>query len=360
MDNRLGRLFTRRATTADRRFAALLDEALARSPGPPADTDTTAEEREELATARLLRAALAPDAPPPADARARVWRAVQTRIAPVAPPAPRRHDLLRRGRPLALAGLVALLLLLLPVLLTRPWGAEPVLTGPAAALLQAASAAPPPAAPEGQVLHCTNAQTHGQPGRAPWSGRREVWIDPQRRLLRVDIAGGAKTAGRPDSGAQRQTFDGATAWQYQPGVGVLRRDATTYEQLAAQFPCALGDDLTALRQTLARRVPETTVTTGDETLDGASVTVLTIRVAATDDRTARLVFDTQLLTPAPTVAGRPVRYTFDRDGRLIRKESWILGGSVVIGPNEERLSYTLAPAEQYPAAFFSADAIAQP
>ncbi len=358
MNNRLDRLFTRRASAADRRFAALLDQAITRSSGSLADT--TAEERAELATARLLRAALVPDAAPLADVRARVWREVQARIAPVAPPAPRWHGLLRRTRPLALAGLAALLLLFLPVLLTWPWSEEPVLTGPAAVLLQAASAAAPPAVPEGQVLHCIDAQTHGQPDRAPWSGQREVWLDPHRRLLRVDITGSPKTAGQPDSGIQRHTFDGTTAWQYQPSVGVVRRDATTYEQLATRFPCALGDDLTALRQVLARRAPETAVTIGDETLDGAPVTVLAICVAATDNRTAQLVFDTQLLAPAPTAAGFPVRYTFDRDGRLIRKESWILGSTAVIGPNEERLSYTFAPAEQYPASFFGPNAIARP
>lgn len=361
MINRLSTLFTRQPTATDRRVAALLDDTIegASTPLPT----TTPEERALLGTAQVLRATLA-GKPVPMGARERVWQDAQARAVQAGRSSQGRSWPVAPGRPLLLAGVAALLLAVLPVLLTQPWAGEPALPNPVAALVQSAAAAAPPSVPVGQVLHCAGTQAHAQPDRAPWSGRRDVWSDPQRRLIRAEIAGGPKSS-REAPIDVRQVFDGGEAWRYQPGVGLLREEATTYEQLAEQYPCALGDDMGALRAALARRESGTTVAVDEERLDGVPVTVLTIRVAAGDKTLARLAFDTRGADPSPAFVGLPVRYTFDGAGRLVRKESWLLGldsagRGVVIGPKEDRLDYTLAPAEQYPADFFGPDAIAQP
>ncbi len=375
--------FRRRSGGADARFDDRLDRVIAGvAPGDLPDLND--EERGEQEAARLLHRALAPSGEAPASVRNRVWQTVQARIAADAlvpeTARPSTADRFRPPRPIgrrvlyALVGAAALLLLLMAV--PAPMRRQPARPGyeassPVIAFLQAARSAEAAelTIPAGQVLHCTATMTHPWgDGSTTWSGGRQIWLDPQRQLARIEIAGDPKSPKEPPV-LMRRVFDGTTAWQVQPNVphlGLIQLGATTYDAMARESPCALADDLAVLQEGLARRAPETMVTMSDEMLDGMPVTVLIVRAAATDNRTARLIFDTQLLTPAPAVAGLPVRYTFSHDDRrLIRKESWMVASDgrsnvKVLGPMEQRLNYELLPAEQYPAAFFSAEAIAQP
>jgi hypothetical protein len=70
-------------------------------------------------------------------------------------------------------------------------------------------------------------------------------------------------------------------------------------------------------------------------------------------------------TARPAKAQLP-RFTFTRDDhRLVRTQLWLQavassGEKAGEGVSEQRITYMLAPAEQYPDAFFSADTITQP
>lgn len=365
--------FRRRSGGADARFDDRLDRVIA-GVAPSDLPDLNDEERDEQEAARLLHRALAPSAEVPVAARNRVWQAVQARIAADAlvpetarpstadrfhPPRPVGHRVLY-----ALVGAAALLLLLLAV--PTPMRRQPDSPGyeassPVIAFLQAARSteAAELTIPAGQVLHCTSAMTHPWgDGSTTWSGGRQIWLDPQRQLARIEIAGDPKSPKEPPV-LMRRVFDGATGWQFQAGVGLIPLPEQTYALTARDYPCALADDLAALQQRLTQVSPATSVTLGEEQLDGAPVLVLTILVDTSDVKTSRLIF-AEPMVRGPAVGVLPFRYTFTRDEhRLIRTESWMLIGQRA-GPMEQRLHYELAPAEQYPAAFFSTEAIAQP
>ncbi len=367
-------IFARRRAADDRRFDDALDQLVTEQASAEhlARTDV---ERAEYETAKLLGATLGPMREPPPITRERVWRDVQARIAAgpttaqpgiAAPAVVALRPALRRRLPIALAGAVVLLLLALtvPLLWRQQEGTAP--SGPAAALLRSAEAATL-TVPPGQVLHCTSTSTHTRAdGRPPWVTTTETWLDPQRRLGRADSRfEGAPRA--PASGSVRAVYDGAAGWRYESGKGLSGVPMPEYAAFERLFPCALQDDLAKLQQALGAGSAPATLSEG--TLDGVPVTVLSLAVDPLDVKTATAIFGAYPVKPERWFDPLPVRYTFTRDGgHLVRVESWTVGyeatqppiKAVVLGPREQRLRYELVPAEQYPASFFTAEAIAQP
>jgi hypothetical protein len=268
--------------------------------------------------------------------------------------APWRRAPGRIGALAALAGVAAILLLLIgPIFLER----DPILTPRLLnreqldALLNSASAAPP-SIPAGQVLHCT-IRTTISPGYV-----YEVWLDPERGLARAETRDPKQPAESVEGLIGRSVFDGRVFTSYKPGYRKSPGVPYTYEQAAASFPkCSLADELAELKRQIR---PEWPVTTTEETLEGVPVIVVRFLM---DVRTSPKVISGARTEPGRTPEALPAQYTFTHDEhRLIAVQTWAIAGDELGGPTrlEYRVTYTLAPAGQYPPPFFSADIVSQP
>lgn len=353
----LGRLFARSQSAADRQFDDYLTQMLA-GVAPETLPITTPAERDELQQAREISAALSPARTVPPAVHDRLWRTVQVRLvaAPstpsvaVSPPVKRqRFHAVHYGWTGAAAVMLVLLTFLAPLVQQR-WTAHQFLNVAAAAALPL---------PPGQVLHCTittSATPTGQAAR--WLGEKEIWLDADRQLARIEYR-------KPGAGLNRQVFDGRTFSAYATrgsdgGREGLYQDARqSYAQVADKNSCSLNDQLAVAQRELLQIDPRRSIATSEEMLDGVPVIVLSF---AMDARESRAVYPGLAPDPDRGTTNLPARYTFTRDGhQLVRLQGWVQtdtpGGAA---PIELRLTYTLAPADRYPASFFSVEGITQP
>ncbi len=355
----LEKLFARYRNGTDRQFDDHLTQVLAGTSPATLPAMTTAA-REELQMAGEIGAALNADRAVSPAVHDRLWATVQARLVaapaipvsavPIAPRTRPSLPIMRYGMTGIAAVMLALLTFLAPIAQQR-WSAHQ--------FLNVAGAAALPISP-GQVLHCTIITTTATPnGQATrWLGDKEVWLDAERQLVRIEYR-------KPGSGLNRQVFDGQTFSAYATrgsngGREGLYQDARqTYARLAESNSCSLNDQLATAQRELLHIDPRRSIVIGEESLDGVPVIVLSF---AMDARESRAVYGGLAPEPGRGLSNLPARYTFTRDGRqLVRVQGWVQtdtpGGAASI---EMRLAYTQDPADRYPASFFSVAGITQP
>ena len=355
----LGNLFARSRKVADRQFDDYLTKILAGAVPEDLPIETT-DDHGELRLAREIGAALSPARAVPPQLHDRLWQTVQTRLA-IEPSAPtsaaavspasvrQRPQVARYGWSGAVAAMLAILIFLTPLVAQR-WTAHQFLNVAAAATLPI---------PPGQVLHCTITTTTRPTGQAArWLGEKEIWLDPERQLARIEYR-------KPGAGLNRQVFDGRTFSAYAtPGSnggreGLYQDGRQSYAQVAEKNNCSLNDHLAIAQRELLQIDPRRSLATSEELLDGVPVIVLSF---AMDARESRAVYPGLAPDPERGTVNLPARYTFTRDGRqLLRLQGWVQTDTPSgVAPIEMRLTYTQAPADRYPASFFSVEAITQP
>lgn len=291
---------------------------------------------------------------------ATVWRKIEVKaMTPSrgAVPATRRWQAASAARSrislrwAALCGgaLVALLLVLLagPLIQAR---------SEAHGVLNSAEAATLPA-PSGQVLHCTMTTTY-TPASTPTRdlGQRDIWLDAERGFARIDNRIPTGESGNA-TGISRQVFSGGTSASYSSRTGnVVVREGVTLSQFMSHQDCSLNDHLREVRAAIFQIDPRRSTTIEDGSLDGIPVQILSLHIDARETGAYYLGLPAE---PGKTTTGLPVHYTFRRDTHLlVRIQGWALTDhDQGVAPVEMRMSYDLAPADTYPATFFSAAAI---